>query len=85
MGEEAAGRRIEVFVEKEFVTGGPPLLPLNLLPRHLVIPNSDNHAFTGFDLVLHRLAEEGSHIVCRNFKTQNPANHYVCRIFYYKI
>jgi len=26
-GEEAAGRRIEVFVEKEFFTGGPPLLP----------------------------------------------------------
>jgi len=30
------------------------------LTLNLVIPNSDNHAFTGYDLILHRLAEEGS-------------------------
>jgi len=60
MGEEAAGRRKEVFLKKEFFIGGPPLLPLNLLPLNRVIPNSDNHAFINYDLILHRLAEEGS-------------------------
>jgi hypothetical protein len=37
MWEEAAGRRIEVFVEKVVITGGPPLLSLNLLPRRRVL------------------------------------------------
>jgi hypothetical protein len=40
--------------------GGPPLLPINPLLLNRVIPNSDNHAFTGYDLILHRSAEEGS-------------------------
>ena len=55
-------------------SGGPPVKnsfstktsirrPAASSPKSLqdgVIPNSDNHDFTGYDLILHRLAEEGS-------------------------
>jgi hypothetical protein len=42
------GRRIAVFVEKEFFTGGPPLLPL-LFPKTRVIPKKENPSLRAFD------------------------------------
>jgi hypothetical protein len=48
LGEEAASRRIEVFVEKEFNTGGPPPLP-PLFPKTYVIPKKKNPSLGGFD------------------------------------
>jgi hypothetical protein len=50
-GEEAAGRRVEVLLKK-FFTGGQPLLPSTFLHLNSVIPNSDNHPFTCYDLIL---------------------------------
>jgi hypothetical protein len=47
-GEEVAGRRIEVFVEKGIVTGGLPLLP-PLFPKACVIPKKENPSLRGFD------------------------------------
>jgi len=48
LGEEAAGRRMEVFLEKKFFTGGPPLLPL-LFQKARVIPKKKKPSLRGFD------------------------------------
>jgi len=67
-GEETVGRREKTLFQRKPLSGSPPLLPLNLLPLSLVIPNSANHYLTDFDLILHRLAEEGSpYLVQKNY------------------
>jgi len=39
---------MEVFLEKEFFTGGPPLLP-PLFLKARVIPKKENPSLRGFD------------------------------------